>query len=556
MARGAITGFVWGTLLSGVAVATASLTTPIQMSAPGPAAQADAQPGGAAPDAGPDVGPEVAPDAAPDLDPTDGPDSEGEGAPEVTETGPDPATERESGPEPGAEGVPDVDAPRSGGGEEAPDDDGRAVDPAAAQGDEPGSLPSEAGMAPQERPRPAGEEPTAESPRDPDPVASEPEPEPEPEVQLQALSPASTPSAADEAVDTPAAEDRAEVPAPTGFPASDLDALDIAPEIAPDRAPEITTGRAPDAMTRPPLSAGEPDADGAGTAPGAPAAEAPRDAPAVSPRLPQVGTGAGEDVASTAQAPRLPGQAVDGPLSDRGGPADGGMAVAQDDLPPIRAFAADYDASDTRPRMAVVLIDTGDSPVTFNALRSFPYPLSFALDPARPDALQAMRAYRDAGFEVLLRSDLPEGAAPADVETSAQSWQQALPEAVAVMEAEPGGLQKGRETSEQLAEVLADAGRGLVLYPEGLDTARKLAEREGVPAATLFRDFDAQGEDQKVIRRFLDYAALKADQEGGVIMVGRLRPETVSALLVWGLADRASQVQLVPVSAVLTERAQ
>ena len=34
-------------------------------------------------------------------------------------------------------------------------------------------------------------------------------------------------------------------------------------------------------------------------------------------------------------------------------------------------------------------------------------------------------------------------------------------------------------------------------------------------------------------------------------MVGRLRPETISALLLWGLQDRAQRVALAPVSAVL-----
>jgi hypothetical protein len=34
-------------------------------------------------------------------------------------------------------------------------------------------------------------------------------------------------------------------------------------------------------------------------------------------------------------------------------------------------------------------------------------------------------------------------------------------------------------------------------------------------------------------------------------MLGRLRPDTVSALLLWGLQDRASDVALVPISAVL-----
>nr|WP_320179439.1 divergent polysaccharide deacetylase family protein [Roseovarius pacificus] len=73
-----------------------------------------------------------------------------------------------------------------------------------------------------------------------------------------------------------------------------------------------------------------------------------------------------------------------------------------------------------------------------------------------------------------------------------------------------------------------------------------------MPSTTVFRDFDAKGQDATVIRRFLDQAAFKAGQdENGVVMVGRLRPDTISALLLWGLQDRASSVALAPVSAVL-----
>ncbi len=39
-----------------------------------------------------------------------------------------------------------------------------------------------------------------------------------------------------------------------------------------------------------------------------------------------------------------------------------------------------------------------------------------------------------------------------------------------------------------------------------------------------------------------------------VIMVGRLRDETLEALLVWGLQDRASSVALAPVSAVIAAK--
>ena len=36
-------------------------------------------------------------------------------------------------------------------------------------------------------------------------------------------------------------------------------------------------------------------------------------------------------------------------------------------------------------------------------------------------------------------------------------------------------------------------------------------------------------------------------------MLGRVRPDTISALLLWGLQDRAERVALAPVSAVLTQ---
>ena len=68
----------------------------------------------------------------------------------------------------------------------------------------------------------------------------------------------------------------------------------------------------------------------------------------------------------------------------------------------------------------------------------------------------------------------------------------------------------------------------------------------------MFRDFDSKGQSSQVIRRFLDQAAFKAGQEGAVVMLGRLRPDTVSALLLWGLQNRAGEVALAPISAVLT----
>ncbi len=222
--------------------------------------------------------------------------------------------------------------------------------------------------------------------------------------------------------------------------------------------------------------------------------------------------------------------------------------------PPLERFAAPFENPEGKPPMAIILIDDGQSPITHKALADFPYPLNFAVDADWPGATAAAARYRAAGFEVLAMVDLPEGATAADVEVAMQSHLAAVPEAVAVMEGTRTGLQVSREAIRQLIPILKESGHGLVLFSRGLDTAEKLIAREGVPVATVFRDFDGKGQNATVIRRFLDQAAFKANQERrGVIMVGRLRAETVSALLLWGLQDRASSVALAPVSAILRE---
>ena len=219
----------------------------------------------------------------------------------------------------------------------------------------------------------------------------------------------------------------------------------------------------------------------------------------------------------------------------------------------IAQFAADFENPEGKPLMSIVLIHDEDSPIGLDALAAFPYPLSFAVDAMAPGAAEAMDRYRAAGFEVLAIADLPEGADARDTETVMQTVFAAVPEAVGIIEGTGAGLQISRDASEQLAPILLETGHGLVLFEKGLGTAPKLIAREGVPVGTVFRDFDGNDQSATVIRRFLDQAAFKAgrDEDGGVIMLGRLRADTISALLLWGLQDRASSVALAPVSAVL-----
>ena len=223
--------------------------------------------------------------------------------------------------------------------------------------------------------------------------------------------------------------------------------------------------------------------------------------------------------------------------------------------PPFERFASTAPIENDKPHMSIVLIDTGDSSLGVEALDSFPYPLTFAVDASIPNAVERMQVYRDKGFEVLALIDLPLGATASDVEVAMSAYLASVPEAVGILEGVETGVQTSREMADQLTQIILDSGHGMLLQKSGLNTARKLAEREGIPAATVFRDFDGNGQSASVMRRFLDQAAFRAAQEGGVVMMGRLQAETISALLIWGLADRASRVALVPVSAVLKQDA-
>lgn len=230
--------------------------------------------------------------------------------------------------------------------------------------------------------------------------------------------------------------------------------------------------------------------------------------------------------------------------------ADGG-----EDTRPISIYAQPFENPEGKPLMGIVLMDTGADldavEIGLPAFSSFPYPVSFAVDANLRDAAERVERYRAEGFDVLAMVNLPQGARPTDAEVSISVALNGMPEIVGVLEGTGLGLQGSREVADQVTRILKASGHGLVAQSKGLNSMLKLALKEGVPAAPVFRDFDSQGQQPRVIRRFLDQAAFKAGQEGGVIMLGRLRPETIEALLVWGFADRAGSVALAPVSAVL-----
>lgn len=208
------------------------------------------------------------------------------------------------------------------------------------------------------------------------------------------------------------------------------------------------------------------------------------------------------------------------------------------------------------PKMAVILIDQGGGPLGPDALGEIPFPVSFALATSHPNATAAARSYRAQGFEVVALVDVPQGAAPSDVEVSFSSTLETVPDVVALLEAPDSGLQDDRQVVAQATSYLSKTGHGLVTQSKGLNTAQKLAVKEGVPAVTVFRDLDGEGQDSGMIRRSLENAAFRARQEGAVVMMGRLNGDTLSSLFLWGMQDRSDKIAMVPVSHLLQQSIQ
>ncbi|MEX0367365.1 MAG: divergent polysaccharide deacetylase family protein [Ruegeria sp.] len=482
MARGFLSGLVWGGVVSVIGAGAVSI---LATSPTAPTAKIEAPQAADAPEAGSGTAPEAGSDAdlvrdadapaiaSPDTDDVTAAAEAGSDTPTVPETGSATDLAAPAGPGEGATVAVDTDSPVQPG----------------AQSPVPGTPDTENELS----------------------ISTEPAQPPAPEVPATEGAFAEAEQADPETTDTPSAE----APAPT----------------TPDTTPAPTAPDVADAPTAPQTDA-DPADDTIAALPSA------LD-PVVDSGRPTIGRPA------TSLVDRDPAPEA----------SDVEAAETPGDTRPIVAYATPFERVDDKPLMSIVLIDEGadltGGAVGLAALQSFPYPLTFAVSASLPDAQTRAQEYRAQGFEVAVLTDLPAGATAADAEVSLSAALDAVPEAVAVMEGTGVGVQESRDASDQISAAVLASGHGLILQSKGLNTAQKLAQRDGVPVGLIFRDFDSAGQTPTVIRRFLDQAAFRASQEGGVIMVGRVRPDTISALLLWGLQDRAQRVTLAPVSAVL-----
>ncbi|GAA0304652.1 divergent polysaccharide deacetylase family protein [Rhodovulum strictum] len=539
MGRGLFGGIVWGIVVTGLVLVVAVLVVPPPAGTRPSGPDAPAMPGLASrPEAPPSqtLAPADMPEPLPRpvLDrpaivaaPGTAPATDIE-LPPGSEFNRRPPDQEASLPETdtGLPGAPPVRGPEPGGAPvEAPQlDTAPIAAPAPVTTGPDGLAPPLSAEAP---PDLAADEPVLPSPAATGPVALRPTPLP------------AAPSR-EAAADGPAAEGAA-------IPAEPEDRV-AAERPAPAETEAAIAAQAPEAAlprVRPLPAAPEAPAEGSGMA------AMPETAPVGALRLPAPEGGIalpGPRIGQpAAQAPEPEAPAEDVAEVPTAAPREGLGALARN--------AVAFQPAPGRPLFSVILIDAGEQGLERAALTTFSFPVTFAVDPARPDAEEAIAAYRAAGYEVVvLATGLPPGATPADLEVTLAAHQAPLERAVAVMDVAGAGFQDDRALTAQMVAFAGETGHGLVSYDRGLNSAARLAGQAGVPQATVFRLIDEARPNAPTIRRMLDRAVFKARQDGHVVMVGHSYADTVTALYSWALEAEAQAVTLAPISAVLRRR--
>ncbi len=308
-----------------------------------------------------------------------------------------------------------------------------------------------------------------------------------------------------------------------------------APEIETDRPPRLTPGAGQD-------GAAAPEDDTAVSGDGL--AETP-EAAEIAELLPDVTTDSLPELAEDG------GNAAETETTEQEQIAE---ALPETRIPPGNALeqnAVSFENREGKPLYAIILIDTPDGALPPGAAGGLGFPLTIAVDASTPEAGERAAAYRAAGHEVLLLLSLPDGATPADMEVAFESATAVIPGAVGVLDLPEGGFGSNHILTRQLVSILARSGHGLIGYGRGLDATGPLAQRDNVPSALAFRIFDDERQAPPTIHRYLDRAAFRAQQQGHVVMVGHMYPESVRAMMEWVLQERAASMAIAPASAVM-----
>ncbi len=340
------------------------------------------------------------------------------------------------------------------------------------------------------------------------------------------------------------------------------------PAVAPEQGRKITLGGTTSAEgaggTSPqraaPKLAGTPGGDTAVISRPAPVAPVPSPPTTeiIAPQAPEQavsGAPAGGIIGAPAENPARK-QAGD-QAGNQGGQTASDTAGASTALAALARNAVPFANPDHKPVLAIILIDAGDEGLSNDVLRSFNFPVSFALDPDKVGATaKAKILSRGNRYEIvtLTPAQLTD---PDTIATPASILERAfvsLPESVALLERTAHQLDGTRGLADKIIPLLRRSGHGLITRDRNDDSAYGRARRAGIAVGSVYRVLDGARESGIVIKRYLSRAALEATRRGRIIVVGHTYPETVTAVFSWAVSEKPADVLLAPVSAVLGAR--
>ncbi|MBO6791330.1 MAG: divergent polysaccharide deacetylase family protein [Dinoroseobacter sp.] len=220
----------------------------------------------------------------------------------------------------------------------------------------------------------------------------------------------------------------------------------------------------------------------------------------------------------------------------------------------LRRNALDIPVDTSLPLFSIIVIDRSGSGLPLSEVAAYPAPLTVALDPTQPGAIEASEGYAASGHEVLiLANSLPSDAAPLAAAAALTQLLNQMPTAVGVLLPPGSPFVRDATRASELTAILAQSGHGLVSLPQGLDALGRAAAVADVPDAEVFRVLDSQDEGVPLMTRYMDRAAFQAARDGSVVVLGIVQQKTMDALNQWLEGRRAATVAVAPISKVMLQ---